>query len=262
MYEVELHAFTFMSNHSHIMATMANGVEQMSQFTGYLKGNLARELGAVHDWKEKFWGRRYTSTSLSDEEEIQIDRFMYILANSCKEGLVASPLDWPGVSSAGVLYRGETTMDGTWFDRTAQYRAMLQGRHELFRCRETVELTPPPFLSGCSERERQQFMIDAVRQVERETAQLHREKGTKPIGARAVLRVHPHSKPEALKSSPAPKIFAATREVFWELLNVRRATVAAYRAAAERLKKGETDVSFPEGCFPPRLPYVESRAPT
>ena len=153
-------------------------------------------------------------------------------------------------------------MTGTWYDRTAQYRAMLRGRHELFPTTETVHLTPPPFLKGCSERERQEFMVDAVHRVERETAQMHREKSTKPFGARAVLRLHPHSKPKALKSSPAPKIFAATREIFWELLNARRAKIAAYRAAAERLKRGETDVSFPDGCFPPRLPYVDSRAPT
>ena len=41
----------------------------------------------------------------------------------------------------------------------------------------------------------------------------------------------------------------------------RKAKVAGYRDAANRLKQGETDVRFPEGCFPPRLPFVESRAP-
>ena len=46
------------------------------------------------------------------------------------------------------------------------------------------------------------------------------------------------------------------------MYNARQAKVADYRAAAKRLKRGETDVSFPEGCFPPRLPFVLSPAPT
>ena len=46
------------------------------------------------------------------------------------------------------------------------------------------------------------------------------------------------------------------------MYNARKAKVAAYRDAAERLERGEMDVRFPEGCFPPRLPFVTARAPT
>ena len=34
--------------------------------------------------------------------------------------------------------------------------------------------------------------------------------------------------------------------------------VAAFRAAAERLGRGCKDVVFPEGCFPPPLPFCRS----
>ena len=37
---------------------------------------------------------------------------MYMISNGCKEGLVDSPLDCPGVSSAPTLYRGETALEG------------------------------------------------------------------------------------------------------------------------------------------------------
>ena len=69
----------------------------MSLFTGFLKANLAKEIGRLHDWRETFWGRRYHSASIKETEHDQIRRFLYILDNSCKEGLVASPLEWPGV---------------------------------------------------------------------------------------------------------------------------------------------------------------------
>jgi hypothetical protein len=34
--------------------------------------------------------------------------------------------------------------------------------------------------------------------------------------------------------------------------------VAAFRAAAERLKLGCKDAVFPDGCFPPPLPFCRS----
>ena len=261
MYGVVLHSFIFMSNHFHILATVRDE-EQMALFTGFLKANLAKELGTLYDWKEKFWGRRYHSASVKFTEHDQTRRFFYILDNGCKEGLVASPLEWPGVSSAGALYRGETTMKGTWYDRSAQYRASRRGEYKLFASPETVHLTPLPFLQELSADEQRAFVVDAVREIERKTAQMHKENGTRPKGARYVLRRKPHDKPKEFKASPAPMFHAANPEDFWALYNARKAKVAAYRDACGRLKRGETDVRFPEGCFPPRLPFVKARAPT
>ena len=260
-YGVALHMFVFLSNHKHILGTVRDEL-QMSRFMGFVNGNLAKELGRLHDWREKFWGRRYHSASVKFTEVDQIERFMYILENGCKEGLVASPLDWPGVSAAGALYRGETMMQGTWNDRTAQYRAKLRGEYKEFPSTETVHLTPLPFLQERSPEEQRAFYVDAIQEVERKTAQMHKDNGTSPMGARAIRRRKPHDKPKAFKPSPAPPFHAANREHFWAMHNARKAKVAAYRDASERLRRGETDVEFPEGCFPPRLPFVKPRTPT
>ena len=124
------------------------------------------------------------------------------LDNGCKEGLVASPLEWPGVSSAPALYRGETTMQGTWYDRTAQYRARLRGEYKLFPSTETVHLTPLPFLQERSVDEQRAFYVEAVQDIELKTAQMHQENGTTPMGARAIRRQKPHDKPKAFKAFP------------------------------------------------------------
>ena len=68
MYGVALHAFIFMSNHFHLLATMSSA-EQMSLFTGFFKGNLAKEIGRLRDWRETFWGRRYHSASVKETEQ-------------------------------------------------------------------------------------------------------------------------------------------------------------------------------------------------
>lgn len=212
-YGVDLHAFIILSNHFHMLMTVRS-VRQMSCFVGFFKGNVAKELGRLHDWRENFWGRRYHSASLSDAEEEQIKRFLYILANGCKEGLVASPLDWPGVSSAGALYRGETTMQGTWYNRTAQYRARNRGEYKLFPSTETVRLSPLPFLRERSLEEQREFVTEAIRQVEQETAQKHKENGTKPLGARAIKRQKPHNKPKEFKTSPRRSFTPRTGRIF------------------------------------------------
>lgn len=261
MYEIPLYAFTFMSNHNHIYHKVQDE-ERMALFNGYVNGNIARELGRLHGWKEKFWGRRYHSASVKFTEEDQIARFMYILDNSCKEGLVASPLDWPGVSSAAALFRGEMMMQGTRYDRTAQYRASLRGEYKEFPSTETVHLSPLPFLEERSPEEQRAFYVNAVREIEQKTAEMHERNRTKPIGARAVRRRHPHDKPKSFKPSPAPPFHAVNPDDYRAMMKARKAKVAAYREASFRLRRGETDVEFPEGCFPPRLPFVKPRAPT
>ena len=59
-----------------------------------------------------------------------------------------------------------------------------------------------------------------------------------------------------VKRSPAPLLHAASkamREVFYEGFAW---FVAAYRTAAEKLKRGDPNPGFPRGCFPPALPFV------
>ena len=256
MYGVELYAFVFLSNHLH-MLLRALGLDQMALFTGYVKGNIARELGVVHQWREKFWGRRYNHAPVKDTEAAQIKRFRYILRNSCKEGLVGSPLDWPGVSSARALYNGESTLTGRWYDRTAQYRAGATRGDLDYSSVETVKLSPMPFMAGYSEADRRQFTVDAVRQVEREASEHRAETGARVMGARLIESQNPHAAPKNFKRSPAPFFHTTTREEYLELLEIRRQKQAAYRQAVEKLLRGERDVEFPPDCFPPRLPYVK-----
>lgn len=260
MYDVLIFAFIFMSNHLHMLLGVQSPL-LMSRFVGFVKGNIAKELGHLYDWREHFWGKRYHSAPVGSSEQSQLERFMYILSNGCKEGLVASPLDWPGVSSARALFNGKRTMQGTWYNRTAQFRALQRGEHKLSPSTEIVHLSPLPFLEERSPDEQRKFMVAAVRQIEEQTAEIHRQNGTEPLGARAIQRRNPHDKPKEFKPSPAPKFHAATPEEYWTMHEARKVKVEAYRHAAERLKRGETDVRFPPGSFPPSLPYVEERGP-
>jgi len=111
---VAVHAPAFLSNHYHLLVSVSDA-QQLSKFMNYFNSNLAREAGRLVRWREKFWGRRFQAVIVSDEEEAQVGRPAYVLAQGVKEGLVASPFDWPGVHCAQALTEG-TSICGRWHD--------------------------------------------------------------------------------------------------------------------------------------------------
>ena len=101
---------------------------------------------------------------------------------------------------------------------------------------------------------------EVVRRVEDDTRAQHREDGTRPARPDKIRRLHPHAAPQKSSWSPQPIVIARTpkrRRALWKAV---AEVVAAYWEAAERLANGERDVRFPEGMFPPGLPYVPTSA--
>jgi REP element-mobilizing transposase RayT len=119
LYEVRCCAFSFLSSHFHFCLTSTRS-SSLARFMGYVNSNLAREVGRLCGWEDKIWSRRYQAIIVGEEEGAQIARLKYVLANGCKEDLVARPQDWPGVHAARALVMGEA-LTGTWFDRTQEY---------------------------------------------------------------------------------------------------------------------------------------------
>ena len=79
------------------MLVVPESTKQLSEFMGFVNGNIARKVGLLHDWRGKLWDRRYQHIIVSDEPEAQIRRLKYLLSQGVKEGLVRNPEDWPGV---------------------------------------------------------------------------------------------------------------------------------------------------------------------
>jgi hypothetical protein len=202
----------------------------------YFNGNLAREVGRLTGWTDRLWSRRYDSILVSDEEAAQFERLQYHLAQGVKEGLVASPLEWPGVHCAQALLTGEP-IAGTWHNRTLAHNARLRRKSlEPWEAdtRETVNLSQLPCWNH-----------------------LEREKsGVEPLGAEQVEAQDPETRPETLDRSPAPFVHAATRKIRKEIWEAYRWFVAVYREASEKLRNGDRNAAFPPGSFPPHLPFV------
>ncbi|HSM51905.1 MAG TPA: transposase [Thermoanaerobaculia bacterium] len=252
---VAIHAFVFLANHYHLLVSVSDAA-QLAKFVGFLNSNLASEVGRIHEWKERLWGHRYEAILVSQEEDAQVERLLYLARQGCKEGLVADPLEWPGATSWHAMLDGRP-LAGTWFDRTAEGLARRKGTEfgaREFASTETAVLTPLPawaHLEPEAQRERLRELLDLARS---EAEAMRRETGRDPMGPNAVVRQDPHRVPAQSKRSPAPLVHAASREVRKAYREAFRIFTAAYRRAAEALRAG-MDAVFPEGCFPPPGPF-------
>lgn len=215
-----------------------------------------RRWGRLHDWREKFWGRRYRAIVVSDEEDAQLERLVYLLSHGVKEGLVERPHQWPGLHCAAALV-GSGVLEGTWFDRTGFYRARRHGGDVTareFTETERIVFSPLPCWADLDPSSRHNKVAALLRDI---VERARRQRAGRPVlGKRAILAQHPHDAPLHCDRSPAPLVHAASRAVRVMLRTAYYEFVAAFREAAHRLRCGDRLARFPEGAFPPPLPCV------
>ncbi len=258
-YAVEVHAFVVVSSHLHFLATPRDARE-LASFMCYLLTNLSKEAGRLHRWRGPLFERRYQAIPVSNEEEAQCGRLRYLLSHGCKEGLVARVREWPGAHCADGLLTGKPC-DGVWFDRRQQWLAWLRGEdhaQNAFATPHTLTLAPLPCWRHLPAEVRQQRVAEMVSTIEEQAAARHRAEGGKPLGIAAILRQDPHHHPLKLDRSPAVLFHTASKQMRAEMRASYVSFVAAFRAAAERLRSGCRDVVFPRGCFPPPLPFCRT----
>lgn len=256
LYQMRIVAFVFLSNHFHLLL-LPDSPQQLAAFMAHLASNVAREVGRVRNWREKFWSRRYRAIAITNEDAAQIARLRYVLAHGAKEGFVAKPRDWPGPHCIRTLLEG-APICGTWFDRSTEYRARRRGVQcstREFASSETITLTPLPCWESWPENLRREAIAALLTEIEREAEILRA--GKAPIGRERILRQQPHEPPAGTKRTRAPAFHAATRSARDALREAYRAFVTAFRGASEQLRSGDRSALFPEGSFPPALPYVQ-----
>ena len=123
-----------------------------------------------------------------------------------------------------------------------------------------LHLAPIPCWEHLPEKVWRQRVAELVSEIELEARRKHAENQTVPLGPRQVRKVDPHHAPEKVAWAPMPRVFAKNPERRKALLDSISQVVAAYRDAAKRLRQGVRDVRFPEGTYPPGLPYVPTAA--
>ncbi len=200
---------------------------------------------------------------------MQIDRLRYTLANSVKEGLVRRARNWKGVHSVDALIHGEL-LTGYWFDRSKEYAARNRGEryHRLqYATAESVVLAPIPCWRHLPEAEWRRNVAELVEEVEararaerrsqRRPSKKGRRESDDDHDDRVQLR-HPHYRPSKLDHSSKPRFHAKSKRARRVLEEGYAWFLEEFHAAAQRLRDGAEVITagFPEGSFPPRLPFV------
>jgi REP element-mobilizing transposase RayT len=254
---VRVHAFVVLSNHWHALLSVDDAA-QLAGFMSFVNGNIAREIGRLHDWRHRFWARRYRAIVVADETAA-VARLRYILQNGCQEGLVDRPVDWPGLSCVRALTAGDE-LRGTWYDRTAEFNARRRGERVApgqFATEYQVHLSPLPCWRHLSAARHRAACAEIVAKIEADTRNERVCAGRMCIGRDRIVAQDPHARPVTSDSSPAPLAHASCREVRAAFRRAYAAFIDAFRAAAASLRRGEK-ADFPAGAFPPGAPFVAS----
>ena len=257
LHPVRLHAVVCASTHFHLLLSPEDS-QQLASFMAHLNCNLSKKVGRIHDWSGSMFERRYQCIPVSDEPSAQEARLRYLLSHGCKERLVLSPRDWPGIHSAASLCDG-TSIEGTWINRTEYWKACNRGEDVVpsqFGTDYEILLEPLPCWEHLNEAVWRQNVREIVEEIELETLGRHHREETAPDGASAVCETQPHYQSIRKKRSPAPRYHAASKAVRLAMKTAFSLFLVSYRMAAGRVRNGEVNVSFPPDCFPSRLPFV------
>ena len=255
-----IHAFVFLSTHSHFLLSPSNA-GQLALFMQFVNANVAKEAGRLYGWRERLWSRRYRSIVVVDEEAAH-SRMRYILAHAAKEGLLASPASWPGPNCIAALTTG-ALLRGTWFNRSKEYLARQRGENTVpmkFATTFDVRLTSLSCLLDLSEDERQAYYRRVVGEIQGKAEADNKEMGRNPMTVADIIAQDPHSKPNSTDRSPAPFGHASNNDAKVMFRVAYCAFVDAYHSGTLRLRASAREIRdmFPLWSFPPRLPFTET----
>lgn len=262
---VKLYAFVFLSNHYHLLASASDG-EELALFFGFINGNISREMGRLHNWSGPLWARRVRPIPILDPDAL-VARLRYLLSNGVKEGLVASPREWPGATSVHGLL-GDMVLEGTWVDRDCLRRARAKNPNvsvEEFSTTVEVPLSPLPQWADLGAEQLRAKYEELVRDVEAEGVR----SGLSFMGAQAVMMEDPHASPLEPERRRAPICHTTSPALRRAFRDAYRSFVGVYREAARLLRSSAETYSakYPGGSFPrprvfrrPSAPFIEQLA--
>ena len=247
-----IHAFVFMSNHYHLIATDTQG--NLPDFAHWFNGLVARALNCFYGRWESFWAPgSYSAVELVEPDD-NLEHCAYILANPTEAELVPFGAMWPGAISHPNDWRGDA--NGSLVAVIERPKWFFSDRSELPE-RAELRITCPPALAGLP---REKVISNLIaRRKEKETAAANRmhAEGRRFLGVKRVLAQSPFSRPSSRepRRNLSPVIASRCRWRRIEELQCLKSFRLRYRDAFERFRGGERTVLFPYGTWGPARLY-------
>jgi REP element-mobilizing transposase RayT len=237
VFDVDVFAFIFVSNHFHLLLRSRDC--RIPAFMQYLRSNIAKKVGQLVNWHGKFWDRRYDAEPVLDDDAL-VGRLGYILLHGVKEGLVARPQDWPGLTSIPELL-AVGTRNFIW-----PSNKNVDSPGDLLR------VEPLPCWSRDDLALRRRRLNQMMNNIVKET---RKERGDRPVlGVGRVLAQDPYSRPRSIKRSPRPLCHASTETARKRYAKKYHEFASAFAEASAAYRGGTLDVLFP--AYAHRPPWV------
>ncbi len=245
---VELFAFSFASNHVHLLVRAPQG--NLPEFMQYFLTNVSKKVGRLVGWRGSFWERRYSAEPILDEDAL-LERVQYVLSHGVKEGLVRSVREWPGLNSLPEML-GERARTFCWFNWTKRWvvrngRGIAEPFDRKFAEQETLAVAPLPLEQFALRSRWKRLLHRALNAIESQGRHEHR----RVLGRTGVLAQDPQHRPDRPKRSRRPCCHTVSARLRSEFRDAYRAFQSAFAAASARWRLGDLSASFPEHAFKP-----------
>lgn len=262
---VQLHTFTFMSNHFHLLLTDPRGV--LPTFIQTLDSLISRNLNALRGWSGENFAKGYTRTPILDIETA-MEKASYALANPVAANLVTRSRGWKGVTSARMVFGQRRTIrrprGSIWRDapenngerKRKRKRRLSRGRKRRggrITAPESVELVLEAFPETLTSRSPESVMEgirDRVERRERAAEKLRLERGISVIGMKRVMALDWRDMPRRDEDmfSHVDSVAGRDRDKLAAARHRKREFETEYRMAMDEVKKGGRPV-FPHGTW-------------
>jgi len=245
LYQVVLYAFTYLSNHAHLLLSAGLG-DELAGFMCHVNRNTALLVTKLNGKDVPVWDRYRPIPILDDVASVR--RLRYVLANGVKEGLVASPLDLPGPSSARALVTN-TPIETSWKVWTP---GRVKARSTVIET-NSINLAPLPCWADLSVDARTARVRALVDDITEWGAQLR--DGRPVLGIEGMLAQDPFA-PVALEHTPPPVAHWSDPRALAGSLAEKAAFENAYLAASRARRRQRAEgVVFPPCGYPSPSPF-------
>jgi hypothetical protein len=232
LFRLRLHAFIFMSNHKHYVARVADA-EQACGFVGYMNRNTAIAAQRLTGWNDDVWS--HTSMIPILDDDAAMARLRYVLSNGVKEGLVESPLHWPGPTGVHALLE-ERPIQAAW-------RPMRQKHPLPTDPVYPIEVAPLPSLMNHPLLVRRQLLEELIHGIEEDGRR--RRDGRPVLGVAALRAQDPTEETEWVNQHDVPLAFSSRTDLLDRFLEQRAAFIDQFRRAARARRETMPATEFP-----------------
>jgi len=258
-YGVKLYGLAIEGNHIQGPALFPKG--NRASFMRDLNSSVARAVPkhTAHPGG-RFWARRYSNEFLPGDEDVE-EYFFYTVLQPVQDGLVEKISDYPGYNcfNDAVWGRKRKFKIVRWGEFNAARRWKPFVAISDFTDIVYLQYERLPGYEELSRAEYANLMMKKLEERRREIVEKRTAQGLGFAGRENVARTHPGALPRTTKQST----ITSHRPRVLSVCPQRRAECKAwyfeiffqYKECSKEYRKGNLDIDFPYGTYPPHLPY-------